>query len=129
MTDEKKTWREKAGELHAIFSTLPRAVLLVFREAPGHTTLLLVTTVLRGILPVLMLWTTKRIIDTIVTLSASSSGADTALRSLLPFLLLYLLFLLLREVGSTLVELSEQTMGDRMLSRMNTVLMEKRLPR
>ena len=123
--NKKTTWLERLRELQAIFGTLPRAVFLVFQESPGYATLLIGTTVLRGVLPIGILWTSKLVIDAVMDLSESGIDFEGALRALLPLLILYLLLTLTSEVGAVVAELSEQTMSDRMLSRMNTLLMEK----
>ena len=123
--NERKTRLGRLRDLQAIFATLPRAVFLIFQESPVYATLLIGVTVLRGVLPIGILWTSKLVIDSVVGLSESKLAFEDVIGALLPLLMLYLLLTLISEVGSTLVELSEQTMSDRMLSRMNTLLMEK----
>ncbi len=57
--------------------------------------------------------------------SSSNTGFEDALAALLPLLLLYLLLTVTGEVGAAFSGLGQQTMSDRILGRVNTLLMEK----
>ena len=130
MTSTSKSPGEKPRRMREILATLPRAGWMALREGPGYFLLMVVTHALEGVLPLITMWAGKIVIDSVVEMSETGVDFDAALRLLGPVLLLYLLLTVSGEVGSAFSGLSGQVIGDRMLARANTMLMEKtaRLP-
>ncbi len=124
MTKERSL-RKRAADLREVLDSLPKALLLLFQDNPGYTTVMVVATALRGTLPIAVLWVSKLIIDGIAGQAAGYETPWRALEAYAPLILLYLMLILAGEIVGSLAELAEPTMSDRLLARMNLLLMEK----
>ncbi len=115
-------WLKNVGQA---YNNLPKAFQLVWVASPGGTLIMAGLALVGGLLPPLLAWVTKLIIDQVVALTTSGVDPWVGVRLMLPLLALEF-FLLIVSIGSgQLRSLIERYLGAKLSLHINQLIINK----
>jgi ATP-binding cassette subfamily B protein len=113
----------RGGKTWSLLSDIARAAVMVWKAHPGYTLLVASLTVVKGCLPVVSLWISKLLIDTVA--ATIQGGTSESLMRLLALVGAQASLFFMGSLLSTVQEILRPLLGDLLSNQVNLKILDK----